>query len=547
MAGKASVNFTIAATDRASANIRKVNKSLGGLSTRSIAVGSAIGTAIGGLATQAIGALTGQIGGAIQKLGEQDKLLRRTNNVLETTGNVANTSAAGILEMSSSLEMLTGVEQESIQNGQNLLLTFTKIQNKTGEGNDIFDRATKSMVDLSTAMGGDTAASAIQLGKALNDPTRGVTALTRSGVSFTQAQKEQIKALQESGDMLGAQKIILDELEVQFGGAGEAAGQSFAGQMAILGHVVTGLIEDALRPLLPILLSVAKFITGTVAPALGKLTDMFGKRAGPAVAELGKELLPIGKFLENTAKNAEKVARPMLEIAKSIATALLPVLGTLGDFFIQKILPAMQQVQNAVVTNLLPPLTRLGKFIAEQIAPRIATLVSFLAEKLGPVITTVANVIATSILPVFGALAGFIVDVVLPAILALVDFLAGPLGVAIGIIAGIFDIFAKAIGFVFDLFGKFIKMVTDSPLFKIAEAIGGIIGNLFGGGDKPKPGAAATSNSGAPTFGTTGGGAPGARIGAPNVNVAVTLDGKKVAESVDTRIGRSAAVSAGGR
>lgn len=545
MASRASVNFTIAATDRASANIRKVNKSLGGLSTRTVAVGSAIGVAIGGLATQAIGALTSQIGGAITALGEQDKLLRRTNNVLETTGNVANTSSASIIEMSSSLEMLTGVEQEAIQNGQNLLLTFTKVQNKAGTGNDIFDRATKAMVDLSTAMGGDVQGASIQLGKALNDPVRGVTALTRSGVSFTQAQKEQIKVLQESGDMLGAQKIILNELEVQFGGAGEAAGQSFAGQMAILGHVVTGLIEDALRPLLPILLSVAKFITGTVAPALGKLTDMFGKRAGPAVADLGVALMPIGKFLEHTAKNAEKVARPMLEIAKNIATGLLPVLGTLGNFFVNRVLPAMKQVQDAVIKNLLPPLTRLGTFIAQQIVPRISQLVGFLAEKLGPVVSTVANVISTSILPVLGALAGFVIDVVLPAILALVDFLAGPLGAAIGFIAGIFDIFAKAIGFVFDLFGKFIKMVTDSPLFKIAEAIGGIFGKLFGGGDSGSS-TGSTPASTAPRFGTTSGTAPG-RGAAPQVNVAVTLDGKKVADSVDTRIGRLAGVAAGGR
>jgi hypothetical protein len=151
---------------------------------------------------------------------------------------------------------------------------------------------------------------------------------------------------------------------------------------------------------------------------------------------------------------------------------------------------------------------------------------------------------------VLGALAGFVVDVVLPAILALVDFLAGPLGVAIGIVAGIFDVFAKAIGFVFDLFGQFIKMVTDSPLFRIAEGIAGIAGgiaNFITGGDKPKPLPAGTSGGAMfPGLASVKGNAPGAS-GAPQVSVAVTLDGKQVAESVDTRIGRSAAVYAGGR
>ena len=60
------------------------------------------------------------------------------------------------------------------------------------------------------------------LGKALNDPIKGITALSRAGVTFTQGQKDQIKTLVESGNLLGAQKIIMGELEAQVGGTAEA-------------------------------------------------------------------------------------------------------------------------------------------------------------------------------------------------------------------------------------------------------------------------------------------------------------------------------------
>ena len=47
------------------------------------------------------------------------------------------------------------------------------------------------------------------VGKALNDPLKGLTALSRIGVQFTAQQQEQIKAMVEVGDVAGAQKIIL--------------------------------------------------------------------------------------------------------------------------------------------------------------------------------------------------------------------------------------------------------------------------------------------------------------------------------------------------
>lgn len=175
----------------------------------------------------------------------------QTDAVLTSTGHAANVTREQIDNLAGSLEGVTGVEAESITEGQNLLLTFTNIKNAAGAGNDIFDRSTKAMVDLATAMGTTSAGSAIQLGKALNDPIKGVSALTRVGVSFTQQQKDQIEALQKSGDIMGAQKIILGELEKEFGGSAEAFGNTTAGLTARTKHLFGTLQESLVSAFMP--------------------------------------------------------------------------------------------------------------------------------------------------------------------------------------------------------------------------------------------------------------------------------------------------------
>jgi hypothetical protein len=84
---------------------------------------------------------------------------------------------------------------------------------------------------MSAALGQDLQGSIIMIGKALNDPIQGVTALRRVGVSFTQSQMEMIQSLVDSNQTLEAQKLILGELQTEFGGAAEAMGDTFTGQV----------------------------------------------------------------------------------------------------------------------------------------------------------------------------------------------------------------------------------------------------------------------------------------------------------------------------
>lgn len=158
------------------------------------------------------------------------KAAAQTQAVLKSTGGVAGVTAEHVDALATSLLNVSGVDDELIKNSENLLLTFTNVRNVMGKNNDIFDRATKAALNLSVRFGKDLGTASIQLGRALQDPERGLTALSRSGVSFSTAQRKLIKSLVESGHVLEAQKLILSEVEKEAGGAARAYGQTLPGQ-----------------------------------------------------------------------------------------------------------------------------------------------------------------------------------------------------------------------------------------------------------------------------------------------------------------------------
>jgi hypothetical protein len=144
---------------------------------------------------------------------------------IKSTGNVAGQSVAGLNEHAAALQKVSIFGDDAVTKAQSLLLTFTKIQG------DTFPKATEAVLDVATAMGTDLQSAAIQVGKALNDPILGVTALARSGIQFTQTQKDTIKALVETGQQAEAQRLILKELETQFGGSAKAARETLGGAL----------------------------------------------------------------------------------------------------------------------------------------------------------------------------------------------------------------------------------------------------------------------------------------------------------------------------
>lgn len=143
----------------------------------------------------------------------------KIEQTIRATGGAAGLTADQLSRMSVEMQRNTNFTELMTKDAQNLLLTFTEI---SGE---VFPEALSIIHDVSEAMGGEGGlkGAAIQVGKALNDPIIGVGALAEVGVTFNEVQKETIKNLAKSGDVMGAQKLILAELKREFGGAAQAA------------------------------------------------------------------------------------------------------------------------------------------------------------------------------------------------------------------------------------------------------------------------------------------------------------------------------------
>jgi hypothetical protein len=283
--------------------------------------------AVAGAAIAAAGAV---IAKNVQSLARIERINAQTAQTITSMGNASNISAKEVESLAGSLEALTATEAETIQEGANLLLTFRNIANQAGAGNDIFNQTTAIMVDMGRALNEGAAASAIRLGKALNDPIRGITALRKVGVGFTKDQEAQIKALQESGDLMGAQKVILAELQAQFGGSGAAYAKTFSGQLELMGHELGTIGEEATMSVMPALQGMVE--------QLRELIPVIGPQLKAAIESvdfvaLGQAVVGFTSFLIN---NAQTIANLVVGIfALNTAFKLMAVVSGIAGVAIQ--------------------------------------------------------------------------------------------------------------------------------------------------------------------------------------------------------------------
>lgn len=207
----------------------RANQSIGSLR---VGIGSLVkGTAVIGGVTAAWRGLKSAVAGSIDEWKEQTQVAAQTGAVIKSTGGVAGISAGHVDKLAAKMSDLAGMDDEAVQAGENLLLTFTQIRNVAGKNNDIFDQAVQATTDLGVAMKMQPTKAAMQLGKALNDPARGLARLQRIGVVFNEQQKEQVKSMMATGNVMGAQRVILKEITREFGGSAEAAGKTLPGQL----------------------------------------------------------------------------------------------------------------------------------------------------------------------------------------------------------------------------------------------------------------------------------------------------------------------------
>jgi hypothetical protein len=308
----------------------------GGLFQRILGVAGGIG--VFDLAKQAIGSLIDFGRTALQELDGGLKADAQVKAAIESTKGAAGRSFEELKNQAEELAKVTLFGDDATKGAQALLLTFKNIKT------EVFDQAIPLAQDLSTAFGQDLNASAIQLGKALDDPIRGVTSLRKVGVSFTEEQQNMIKSLVETGKTAEAQTLILAELESQVGGSAKAAAEAGLGPYQILqnrlGEVkesIGGLIANGLQKLAPFLLKVVGFVE--------QLTERFtsGKRAtgefSTAVEVVAFIFNVVAKAFQLVGLALEQQVKMWVTVGQKIGEFIgyvreLPVVGELFETFL---------------------------------------------------------------------------------------------------------------------------------------------------------------------------------------------------------------------
>jgi hypothetical protein len=215
----------------------------------------------------------------IDSASEAQIELRKLESVLTATGGAAGVTVDEISKFADARMAVTDFNDEVTKSAASILASF-----KTISGPEFF-RTLELAQDLSVVMGTDMVTATKSLGKALADPVAGMSKLSRLGVTFTEEQKELIKTMQASGDMAGAQGVILDALAAKVGGAAEAVSTPIARMKSMFGEVA----ESLGKVFLPTL----ELLTQTFANLMSNITTSADgtERMGKALAEIAGPVL----------------------------------------------------------------------------------------------------------------------------------------------------------------------------------------------------------------------------------------------------------------
>ena len=301
-------------------------KSTYGLRTLDSAVSNGMKNVVkyGGLAIAGLGAVGGYLVKGAEFAKQADDRLVAVAESMKIFGDNSGIVAQRLQKLGDAQEYELGVTAETIKATQAKLLTFGQLAKTANEVGGAFDRATLAAIDLGAAGFGEASQNAVQLGKALQDPIKGITALARSGVTFTESEKAKIRALVESNKMLEAQDTLLKAVETQVGGTAKATTTDTFRIASAFGHVR----DEIGTMLLPVVEKFANFMVEKVVPFASRAGQEFGEKGFGGgmkflVGELDKFITGGGKVTTIiTAIVAAITALKLVTIAATISQTL---------------------------------------------------------------------------------------------------------------------------------------------------------------------------------------------------------------------------------
>jgi hypothetical protein len=223
----------------------------------------------------------------------------RVKNIVKQMGLFGDESgkvAKKLIDFAKITSRQLGIDEEIIQMTQAKLSTFKELAATADETGGAFDRATMAALDMAAAGFGTAETNAVQLGKALNDPIKGITALTRSGITFTGEQKNLIASFVDSGNVIKAQTMILKAIEDQVGGTASATADASAQIKASFGQIVAAFAKPFSAGFSSLPGQLEGVFEGLIEKAK-KFGEIFGNAIADAVAGNYEKFQAIGELI----------------------------------------------------------------------------------------------------------------------------------------------------------------------------------------------------------------------------------------------------------
>jgi phage-related protein len=459
---------------------------------------------------------------------EEEEAIARMTGALRANAGQANVTGDEIRNLASQLQKTTTFADDATISAAGLLLTFHNIRNELGDGNKVFDRTLVAAQNLSAALGTDLESATMQLAKALENPATGLTALSRSGTTFTAQQKDMIRTMVDAGDTLGAQRMILDVVESQYGGMAETMAQTTRGKIKQSLNTLGDSMEQFGALLVPMVDKVSEFIKqlgdglANLEPETRQTIVMFAGIAaaiGPVLLVMGKLITSVVAIKGVLAGIAAAVSAPVLAVIAVIAAlvaafvvawqnseqfriTVTKAFNDVRDGVVEAwhgfIKPAIDQLVASLQEHVLPAVDRMAQTFAEAwpaissavtsawgyIQPVLQALVSFIANYLIPALAFLAEVAVMTWTNIAQSAAGMWTHYVQPALSALrtgFDAVANFLSARVGDIVNVFSGVASAITGPFRTAFNFIADAWNSTIGGFGVDVPNIPGLPFGG------------------------------------------------------------------
>ena len=403
---------------------------------------------------------------------------KRLDQIYSQMGDSTGKLSQAAKDYADELSKQIGIDDEIIKAGQAKLATFSNVSSSA----TTMARATKAAADLSAAGFGDISSTSVQLGKALQDPIKGMTALGKSGVTFSEQEKELIKQMYETGDVAGYQEIMFAAVEKQVGGVSEATA-TMGDKMGVqLGEIQESLgqaflpIAEAILPLIEQLATkIGEFFDGDWQGKLKELAPAFTVVGGAILVGIVPALVAMAA----AAWAAVAPLIPFLAIGAALGAAVWLVVDALGGW--SNALAALKSAWSTVWGYISPLVNTIKTFIVGT----FNTITSAISNNMGLIQATIQRVMK-AIQASWAAAWGIIKAVIPPLWNAIKAVVSGVLGGIGGIIKTIMQLITGDWKGAWETIKNTVKNTWDSLVTIVTNlgkaVIDGLVAGIKGAG-----------------------------------------------------------------